>query len=99
MGTIMVGGFSLLSTVVVVEEAVGLVIVKTTARGKQSSRAQKRESGVGDSIFLSVQREKGTDFDAANLERERERVSGIWWSSWILSSNYYKSSMLNRRGR
>lgn len=71
----MIGGFSLLSMVmeVVAVGAVGLLTVKTTARGKQSSIVQKRESGVGDSIFLSVQRKKGTDFDAANLVRERER--------------------------
>jgi len=80
----MVGGFSLLSMVMVVVEAVGFLTVKTKARGKQSSRAQKRERGVGDSILLSVQSEKGNDFDAANLERERERE--IWRRGWVLTT-------------
>jgi hypothetical protein len=76
MDTTTVGGFSLLSimTEVVAVEAAGLLTVKTTARGKQSSRAQKRESGVGDSIFLTVhcsEKKKKKDYKSSMLNRRR----------------------------
>lgn len=39
---------------VVEEEEWGVVMVKTMARGKQRSRAQRRERGVGESMMTGL---------------------------------------------
>lgn len=75
--------------VILVVVVVGVLTVKTTARGKQRSRAQKSESGVGDSMIFSGQKANESQYrksrEMVSETVKTERESGIWCID--LSSN------------
>ena len=57
--------------------AVGLLTVKRTAKGKQRSRAQIRESGLAADIMAGCCR-----LTAPATDKDKATDLVEWWSSW-----------------